>query len=522
MLGVRVDDREIELKLQIAAEDMPRLRRNPALRAMTDGRPTTRRLRSVYFDTPKLRLWKKRVTLRLRQIGKRRVQTIKANGVGRVGVTDRSEWEQDVSEDRPDLNAACEPPVAELLRKPKVRRGIAPAFETDIRRTTRLLKAPGGGRIELAIDVGEIRRGDSWLSVSEAELELKRGRPGQLYDVARMLNDVVPVRIGTASKAERGFSMLTGQPPRPSRASPLILDPAMRADDAFHDVVCACVDHLMRNEAPFVQARDPDGVHQMRVALRRLRTACGVSGDLVASPETEAIGDEARWLSGALGLARDLDVFVDGILAGVLAAKGKDRRLLALRDAAAELRETSRREALNAIRSPRYTAFLLRLGAWAADRRWRRADDPDQQAALAAPVTEAARRILERRYHKLARLGRRIEDLDEADRHRLRIGAKKLRYAGEFFASLYPKKPTTAFLSQLAALQDSLGALSDGVVARTVMERIVAHPPANSREKDLLWAVGMVTGWHDRQVNKKWSKVARQWQGLRKQPKFWR
>ena len=517
-----MDDREIELKLQIAAEDMARLRRNPALRAMTDGRPVTRRLRSVYFDTPRLQLWKKRVTLRLRQIGKRQVQTIKANGVGRVGVTDRNEWETDVNGDSPDLAAACEPLVAELLQKSKVKRRIAPAFETDIRRTTRQLKAPGGGRIELAIDVGEIRRGDSWLSISEAELELKRGRPGQLYDVARMLNDVVPVRIGAASKAERGFSMLTGQPPRPSRASPLVLDPAMSTDDAFHDVVCACVDHLMRNEAPFVQARDPDGVHQMRVALRRLRTACSVSGDLVASPETEAIEDEARWLSGALGLARDLDVFVDGVLAGVLAAKGKDKRLLALRDAAIALRDASRREALHAIGSPRYTAFLLRLGAWAADRRWRREGDNAQQALLAAPVTEAARRMLERRYRKLARLGRRIEDLDEADRHRLRICVKKLRYAGAFFASLYAKKPTTAFLTQLSVLQDSLGALSDGVVARAVMEQIVENPPANGREKDLQWAVGMVTGWHDRQANKKWSKVARQWQSLRKQPKFWR
>jgi inorganic triphosphatase YgiF len=514
--------REVELKLQIAAGDLARLKKNSTLRALADGRTVSKRLHSVYFDTPGLELWRSRVTLRLRGLGRQRVQTVKLADGEAAGALDRIEWEREVSGDRPDLAGLPQPAADRLLADAELPDRLGPRLETEIRRSLLTIRPPDGGEIELAFDVGEVRGDGVALPISEAELELKQGRKAQLFDLARALAELAPVRVEVRSKAERGFAALAGEANASAGSRPLRLESAASVEEAFRTIAEACLAHLLANQAAALDGGAAGGVHQMRVALRRLRAALGLFRIYVDSPESLAIRQDLKRLADALGPARDADVFLAEALAPALAEHPGDERLLEFRDAAEGLRQARYREMDAALRAPSYTDLILRLGAWAADARWRRPADALQERALARPILELAPELLEERRRKVKRLGARLDTLDADERHALRIHCKKLRYAGEFLQGLYPDSSAAAYLKGLAALQDRLGVLNDAVVARQLAEEIAAAEPDEARRARLLWAGGFVAGWSDRTARRRWRKVGEQWREWRRLPKFWR
>lgn len=516
------DGREFELKLQIAAGDLARLKKNPLLRAMTTGRPVSRRLASVYFDTPKLELWRERMTLRLRGLGRRRVQTVKLADGAAAGALDRAEWEREISGDRPDLIDLPGPAAEKLFADAGLPARLQPALRSEIRRTTRTIRPPGGGEIELAFDVGEVWGGGVAVPISEVELELKEGRSGQLYEIARALAEVTPLRVEVRSKAERGFAALAGDAGACVKARPLQLAAEATVEAAFRAIAGACLAHMLANQAAVLDAGAPEGVHQMRVAIRRLRSAIGLFRIYVDSPQTHAVGEELKRVAGALGPARDADVFVEELLAPVLGEDGGDERLVEFREAVEGLRRRRYEEVKAALDAPDYTALALRLGAWIADAQWRRVEDGLQAQALERPIAEIAPELLDGRRRKVKKLGERLDELDAHERHKLRIACKKLRYASEFLQSLYGEDAALAYAQNLAALQDSLGFLNDAVTARSLVESVAAAEPDPERRARLQWAGGFVVGWHGHAARRGWRKVARQWSGFRKQPKFWR
>jgi len=516
------DGREVELKLQIAAGDLERLRKSPLLRAMTSGRPVSRRLASVYFDTPKLELWSERMTLRLRGLGRRRLQTVKLADGAASGALDRAEWEREVSGDRPDLIDLPERAAEKLFADSNLPSRLQPALRSEIRRTTRTIRPPGGGEIELAFDVGEVSGEGVRVPISEVELELKEGRCGQLYEVARALSEAAPFRVEVRSKAERGFAALAGAADACVKAHPLRIAADATVEGAFRAVADACLAHMLANQAAVLDAAAPEGVHQMRVAIRRLRSAIGLFRIYVESPETLAIGAELKALAGALGPARDADVFADEMLAPMLTEDGAEPRLAAFQAAVEGLRRRRYEELARALEAPGYTALVLRLGAWIADARWRREDDGLQAQALEQPIAGLAPELLERRRRKVRKLGDRLDELDAHERHELRIAGKKLRYASEFLQSLFDPDAAAAYAARLAALQDSLGFLNDAVTARSLVAAVAAAEEEPERRAALEWAGGFVVGWQGHAARKRWRKVAEQWRGFRKQPKFWR
>lgn len=519
--GGAVDRRERELKLSIELGDLPRLAATPALRRFQPGRAVTRRLKSIYYDTPKLDLWQQGVSLRVRQVGKRRLQTIKSDARKGSGFVEAREWEREVASDAPDLSRLPAGRLAKLFATANIRRTLAPAFETEVRRTVRELHTACGAVIELAVDAGEIRSGNGMTPVCEAELELKAGAPAALFEVAAALSQELPMRLSHASMAERGFALLTKTGPRPRRASMPMLRAKMSVEQGFVAIVENCLEHALANEAVLLAGSDIEGVHQMRVALRRLRSALSAFRRQIASPATEAVAGDLRWLAGALGPARNADVFDLEVLSPVLAGVRQDSRLAWFAGEARALRQQHGRAAAAAVGSCRYTQAMLRLGAWLAGRRWRDGATAKRLAALDAPLPRVATALLGVRFKQARKLGNRLALLEEPAVHRFCIRLKKLRYCAEFFRALYRDRPVRRFLAAAAALQDSLGYLNDKATARTLIAELQPAAEAQVKARELAWSAGAIEGWHAHQAARCLKRAQRQWRNLKRREGFW-
>jgi inorganic triphosphatase YgiF len=507
--------REIELKLLADDHAMRRLRRLPWLKAMQRGPATTRELRSVYFDTPDRQLSLAGVALRVRSIGRKRLQTVKTAGTALGGAFDRGEWETPISGDIPDATALAATDLADVFTAELVA-ALEPALTTEFKRSAVTVDFQGAA-VEIAFDRGEIVAGDGRLPIGEVELELLSGPRTALYDLAQRLHAAAPLRVGHTNKAERGFRLLDGAPLHPRKWSGSTVNHGMSAAAAFQAIIRGCMDHLAANEECLLATGAAEAVHQIRVALRRLRSAMSLFGTLIAGPDTEALKDELRWLLKQLGPARDTDVFLSEIIDPVLAVFSREPALAALHRAFAEEKAEHYRSAFAALNSPRFTSLLLGLGQWVEGGAWLTADG-DHTDALARPIETLANELLERRDRKLNKAGRKLGKLSPEQRHVVRILGKKLRYALEFFAPLYSDKRSRRALEALAELQERLGVLNDIAVAE---QRLNLHRDAAGNAHHG-WAAGLVVGWHSAQTRKLLKQAEEEWRRWADLPRPWR
>ncbi len=150
--------------------------------------------------------------------------------------------------------------------------GVSPVFSTKIRRHQQTVGI-GDAEIEVAFDEGTLIAGERTEAVCEVELELKSGEVGALYELALSLLEPGPLRLGSESKAERGYNLSSGTQPIAKKASDSGIAPTDIVDEAIAKILQACLHHLMANLAPAEKGKGPEGIHQLRVALRRLRSA---------------------------------------------------------------------------------------------------------------------------------------------------------------------------------------------------------------------------------------------------------
>ena len=441
---------EIELKLRGQPEALAALFERPAIRARLVGRAATQRLENVYYDTADQRLRSHGLAFRVRRRGRRYVQTLKSDDTGGL-VAWRGEWQTPLASPEPDL--ALLPPGALAALNGLVEAGeLRAVFATRVRRQVRRLESGDGAArsvIEAALDLGAIEADGHRLPIAEVELELLEGSPEGIYELALQLDAAAPLHIETRSKSVRGYALARGEPPPWHKARPLALDRRATVDEALGAILRACLQHWCVNEAAAVEGVDPEGVHQMRVGLRRLRSAFAVFGRLIAPERRSWLADGARGIIGALGPARDWDVFLSELLAPVLAARPADESLIALRAAAEHERRRGYEAARAAIAAPDYTRYLLELGHWIEAGGWREAPTERGAAWLGRPIVDFADHLLDKRHRRALRLGEGFADLAPAERHRLRIALKKLRYAVEFFEGLFARKRTRPYLAAL-------------------------------------------------------------------------
>jgi triphosphatase len=495
--GAQPLSREVEVKLAASAAELEKLER--LLQAMPTARfEAQSELVSTYYDTPTLALRREGLTLRVRKQGRKFLQTVKADGPASIDWLERWEWEKPIASDQPDLDSLKDGTrLPDTIHKEEVR----PVFATKVTRKAFEVRPTPSTPIEVAIDRGEIRTADGGAiePVSELELELKDGDPVALYDLALQFLNVAEIRLETRSKAERGYRLLGSSTDRPQavRAGTVALDRHMTVEAALQRFGLRCLGHLLRNE-PIALADEPEAIHQMRVAVRRIRSALSALKKMLPAEHHRWISEELKWLARSLAAARNWEVFVVDLLRTVNDALPSRRELEHLARTAERCSRTAFDDAKQAILSKRYTGMMLRLLRWFTARDWR--DQPISESAslLLAPIANVAPGLIERRHRKARRRCKRFEQLNSADRHKLRIALKKLRYTIEFLGSLFEKHDVQAFVNRLKSLQDQLGHANDVRVAYDLLDQMQETSGYCARAVDR--AGGIVMGWHERDL----------------------
>jgi len=242
----------------------------------------------------------------VRSIGRRRILAVKTRGVERGGLVSRDECETPLLAGVGPSALAASIPDQRLRRAIEQAAGghpLTPCVETRVRRTARRLRR-GGATIELAVDLGEVRAGRRRLPIREVELELLRGPTRALYDVALRVSEDLVLRPSAVGKAGRGFRHLLGDRAPGSRAK----RKAFSGSASLEDVLGEGLRQITASQAAIERGNAAEGVHQMRVGVRRLRSTLGSSQDQLPVRETAALASELRWLERTLGEGRDRDV----------------------------------------------------------------------------------------------------------------------------------------------------------------------------------------------------------------------
>ena len=490
------------------------------MRALSQSRAVTRQLETVYFDTPDHALSRAGLALRLRRVGGRTVQTLKGGERAVAGgLFERTEIECPVDGDVPDLERIPDPALRAHLAELIGASGLQPVFVTRFRRTRRVLR---NEETEWSVDVdlGEVVAGEARAPISEIELELRDGDPARLFEFALLLHEHFDLLPGTRSKAERGYALALDEPAQPRTARTVSLAPDANAEEAWVAILSQCLEQIGANADCAFEGSDPEGVHQMRVGVRRMRAAFAAFAGLLPRETTRVFRSELRWLGSELGAARDMDVFLAEIAGPLRGVRGDDPAFKRLAEEAASLRADCYERVRQVVISPRYARLMLELGGWIASRGWRNQPLSESSARLFGPTRELAAHLLERRLKRIRRLGARLRQSDEA-RHALRIQLKKLRYTGEFFRRLYPHRHARRFLKRAARLQDALGMLNDVAIAERILEVLLERlgperAPAHDR------AAGFIEGWTGHVAGRELEQIVAAWEEFAEQHPFWR
>lgn len=499
---------EFEVKLVGASADIAALACSPTLRALCDGEPAWERLVTTYFDTPARTLAKRGVTLRLRTDAAGLTQAIKVSRRGEGAVARL--------EDERRLGAASEFPAAP--EDPRLLDLVGPL--TGLVATSRTISdrwaAPlrkGRTRIEAALDLGRMEALDDGAlarsaPLAEFELELIDGDAEKLFAIARRLiiesgGRLRPCALSKAEQARRLWAPLsTGSQTR------IPLEPTAPAADVFALALRQSAARMIELIPSITEQRLPEGLHQMRVALRRFRTIERMFRRAVRDENIRNLARQARVFAAALAEAREWDVFIGKTLAPARKEAGQTEGFSILEARAAHLRAQSWAVAARTVSSPEFSVFTLDLLQAAHLRSWRK----KARGALSRPAARFAAKALDRLWLAAhARAAARAP----ACRHRLRIALKKLRYGAQTFQALYPREARKPAMAALARLQDRLGALNDAVVAHSLADRAVAGKKASR-------AAGLIAGIGAAEAAVLSGQIDAEWAALAAETPFWR
>jgi CHAD domain-containing protein len=249
----------------------------------------------------------------------------------------------------------------------------------------------------------------------------------------------------------------------------------MDARACFKAVALSCLHHFAANEKA-VAAGEPEGVHQMRVGLRRLRTAIALFKTLLSGAGIKKTTDQLKWLTEELGPARDLDVLIEERVKALEESQPEQDTLPVLESELEKQRRQGFARAKAAIATPRYRKLVLDTALWIAAGAWTRSEDDLLKARRQQKGRDFAAQEMSRRLDKILKQQKNLRKLDAMKRHKLRIKIKKMRYACDFFAGLFGKsKQRRKFAQALKALQSCLGKLNDMRI-HDAMARDFAHP----------------------------------------------
>jgi triphosphatase len=482
---------EIELKFQVPLE-----RRAALAKAVGTATARNVRLQAHYFDTVDRRLAQALLALRVRKEGRRWVQTLKGAGDGL--------WQR-VEHEVPVVVAAGQVPVAdpalhdgtpagEALRKALGDASLAPTYGTDVRRCLRLLRAPGC-TVELAFDQGALQAGDQRWPLCELEFELKSGDALAMTQVAARWVGRFGLTLDTRSKSERGDRLARGvRLGAPVKAQAVVLAADVDSPSAVRRIVGSCLGQVLGNASDIAHGENsPEHLHQLRVGLRRLRTALRELAELL--PTAKPQWNEAlTQVFTRLGAARDIDALAQTLLPALRKAGASELRLPS--NGSDVPPEAVLRELATQV-------LWLELLACAAG-----SGSPTPEPE---PFTPRLQERLSQLHKQVRRDAKLFASIDDTARHRLRKRIKRLRYLCDFGASLHDRKVVKAFVAPLAGAQEALGAFNDVCVARSLFDRIAAD------DAQAMFALGWLAHERDGAI----ARCVKALRKLRKAPVFW-
>ncbi|CAN0245602.1 unnamed protein product, partial [Phaeothamnion confervicola] len=446
---------EVELKFLVPADA-----RAAVAAEMARGSTTLQRiaLAARYLDTEDRRLARQGIAWRLRREGRRWIQTLKAPGANPLERFEHEVVRPDASHDASEHAGT---PIGDrliaVLRRARAD-GVEPGvrFQTEIRRTTRRVRTQGAV-VEVAFDEGRLLSAGAAQRVREIEFELISGSASAMLALAERWRKRFGLVYDPRSKAERGDQLAQGSPFPPLRkASQPGYAPRASAVEAFGAVVDECLAQITCNAIGLIEG-DPalrvEHVHQLRVGIRRIRSAVRSFRGWAPSPPAELV-DGLRSLFATLGLARDRDVLDDGVVAELARFGAPPLALPAAAagpDPVAVVRSTDAQRIFLA-----WIAWRAKLDEALGDERRAVADKPQEDSGVegsvmptvAAPCDAEARgsapddapafrrnvqRRLRRWHRSLVADWQSFDELDEASLHALRKRSKRQRYAVGFF-----------------------------------------------------------------------------------------
>src|SRR5690606_17761489 len=549
---------EQELKLHV-----PAAARRAVQNEVQQGNASRIRLHALYFDTPDRELARARIALRLRQEGRDWVQTLKMPG---ADATTRVEINHARSGPVLDLSVYAGTEVEAPLSAIKGELGLR--YETDVQRLLRQVRTRHGN-VELAYDTGVLRAGALELPLCELEFELLSGRPAAIFTVARRWQQRHGLVLDARSKSERGDALaslahelaaLEADDPdtqarrgaaiarfwAPRSAASVKLDNSLTPAQAMGRVAAECLDQIARNAAVLAEvdtlgvypAGQPEHVHQLRVGMRRLRSAWRLFEGWIAPPPS-ALQEGVRTHFAALGLSRDQDVLNETVTPALLQA---GMPVITFDAPAPDI------DVQPVVAGTAFQGWLLDALEWSLDVQppspatapqpqasthpaSQPASQPDGAAATPAVTptiiplateteaqakTEPLRKLLANRLHawhaKVAARGKRFATLDIPARHDLRKRGKRLRYGLSFAESLLPQARLRGYRKQLAQVQDLLGEINDLAMAKDYYHACVdTHPQA--------W---FALGWISARLDKLSAEAQQAFDRLAEARPFWK
>lgn len=283
----------------------------------------------------------------------------------------------------------------------------------------------------------------------------------------------------------------------PSLSKEVTLSPKQNTSEAFGSILRANLDSMLAWAPIAYNKEDIEGVHQVRVSLRRLRSAVSVFRRAIPREITDPWNGEMRWIASGFGPARDLDVFIDeglGSMAGHIPLPDGEKKM---RELALSYQDAAYVDVRALIDSARYKAFVVEFAQWIDNRGWFQVEMPaETRANLRKSVAKYAKIVLSKRFNKVLQTGANISKKSEDELHQLRIECKKLRYATEFFSALFETDAMTNFVSQLKAVQRLLGTLNDVAVMPGLSKKLLE----GVQDRDTLQYAGALLGWRCHQV----------------------
>jgi triphosphatase len=473
-------------------------------------------LRTIYFDTPSADLGKRKIALRIREGSqKQNVLCFKSNSVANDNFFQRTEVEVTSPHLQPDISL-FDWKTREALVRIIDNRPLEQQFEIQMKRQSVLIKNQRS-EIEVSLDDGSMVIGEISFPLTEVELELKSGQEADLYDFATELARELPLRLDFTSKSEKAFRIRRGEKASPAKASPPELSCKATLDDAIAESISNALNHFVANWAALRESDDQESVHQMRVALRRMRSYLAMFKRHIPGADFESLDKEASRIADGLGLARACDVLrglVEKVsLANSTAAADWEALLTVLQDR----RNTAYSDALTLINDQQTTLFVLKVQRFLAHRAWRSVVSGPKRIQFFSPAEDFAVHALKKLKARALKRGALLPVASDGDLHKLRIALKKLRYGSELFSRQFDcNRKSKSYNRAISKLLNLLGAHNDFVGVKHLLHQL-PQPLVPGAEK----VTGFVLGWLASEDANCATKLLRSWKKFTRKKSYW-